>query len=127
MNFEELIKILELLNPNVEIRVGNPSKDPEAFTRIFSSVAGSELKLPEGFKYDNNGINNRHHTYNGTSIMIDVELLTTEVESILLPKGMKVVRNERPTPESGKKVSQVARSAIARLYDKVIKKRGKGI
>ena len=119
MKFEELIKTIRLLNPDVEIRVGDPSKDPEAFTRIFSSVAGSELKLPEGFTYDHNGINNRHHTTSEASIMIDVELLTKKVESILLPKGMRVVKNTVPNNQTIGRVSDVAKRAITSLDKKV--------
>ena len=118
MNFEELIKNLELLNPSVEIRVGDPSKDSEAFTRIFSSVVGSQLQLPEGFRYDNNGINNRHHTTGGASIMIDVELLTKKVEPILLPKGMRVVKNTVPDYKKIGRVSDVGKRAITSLYKK---------
>lgn len=119
MNFEELIKLIKLSNPNVEIRVGDPANDPEARTRIFSSVAGRELKLPEGFTYDHNGINNLHHTTGDPSIMIEVELLTKKVEPILLPKGMKVVKNTVPNNQTIGRVSDVAKRATISLYKKV--------
>ncbi len=89
MKFVELVEFvteLRKLNPTVEFRIGDPVKDPNTLLRIFATKSGSELKLPEGFKYDNNGINNLHYTTNGKrSIMLDVEPLSSAVEQMLLP------------------------------------------
>ena len=133
MSFEELVNLIRRLNPGVEIRVGDPTKDKDATSRIFSSEAGCNLRLPEGFEYNNNGINNRHHNIMGQkSIMIDVELLAKANEEMLLPKGEvnihEVVQNTCPTsPDEIRRVRNVAVGAINSLYHKVRDGKRKGM
>jgi|GEM_PF-5183819 len=86
MNFNQLINEIRKLNPNVEIRVGDPQFDSLASERIFSSVPMEQLKLPEGY-YSNekNGITNKHNTETGLYTTLSVESLDDMVVGQTLP------------------------------------------
>lgn len=86
MNFNQLINEIRKLNPNVEIRVGDPNFDSLASSRIFSSVPLEQLKLPEGY-YSNekNGITNKHNTISGLYTSLSVESLDDMVVGQTLP------------------------------------------
>lgn len=88
MNFNQLITELKRLNPNVEIKLGNPELDSAAYERIFCSVSADNLKLPEGFYFnDKNGITNKHNTESGTYISLHVEDIKLANPSFLLSEA----------------------------------------
>ena len=81
MDFNEIVSKIRELNPDVEIKLGDNDAD-SLYYRIFTSVPASELKLPEGFYYnDKNGITNKHHTASGSYITIDVEPLSKMIDT----------------------------------------------
>ena len=86
MNFNQLINEIRKLNPNIEIRVGDPQFDSLAGERIFSSVPMEQLRLPEGYySNDKNGITNKHNTESGLYTTLSVESLDNMVVGQTLP------------------------------------------
>ena len=87
----EIAEVIQQLNPNVEIRVGNWQYDSMATQRFYSSVPVDQLVLPEGFYYnDKNGITNKHNTQTGAYCALEVEDLAMADERTLMPKKPKV-------------------------------------
>ncbi len=73
---EELAEALRELNPDVDISLGEMGEDPRAENTIYSSKSVEELKLPEGFYYnEKNGLTNKHNTETGQYIAAKVEEL----------------------------------------------------
>lgn len=86
MNFNQLINEIRKLNPDVEIRIGNPQFDSLASNRIFSSVPMDKLKLPEGFyANDKNGITNKHNTETGLYSSLSVDSIQSMAVGLTLP------------------------------------------
>lgn len=86
-NLFEIVEAIKQLNPGVEIRVGNPSIDPSANERFYSSVPVEQLNLPYGFYYnEKNGITNKHKTESGLYCSLRVEDLSLADESTLAPE-----------------------------------------
>ncbi len=72
----DLAGVLRELNPDVEIKLGDVNTDPQAGERIYSSKPVGELKLPQGFDYnEKNGITNKHNTETGAYMSVKVETL----------------------------------------------------
>ena len=85
MNFYDLIREIKNLNMNAEIRVGSPLYDPLASERIYCSVPGDKLVLPEGFYYnEKNGITNKHNVPLYTSIKVQDISLANEMSRDIL-------------------------------------------
>lgn len=81
-DFNEIAEVIKQLNPDVEIKVDDNSIESVADARIYSSVPGKQLKLPDGFYYnDKNGITNKHNTKSGSYCSIAVEELSKTNES----------------------------------------------
>lgn len=86
----EIAKAIQELNPNAEIRVGNPEFDSLALDRFFSSVPAEQLVLPNGFYYNTkNGVTNKHNTESGVYCAFMVEDLSRADERMLLPRFEK--------------------------------------
>ena len=76
-NFDEIVKELIKLNPTANI-VPTPVTTAGLY-EITSDLPGDKLVLPKGFEYnDKNGITNKHHTKNGSYIVINVKQLVKE-------------------------------------------------
>lgn len=116
MDFDELINEIIKLNPDIEIRIGNPNLDSQAYDRIFSSIPMEQLKLPEGY-YSNtkNGITNKHNSSMYTSL---------KVESIeKMPPGLTlpVENNALSTYDTNvfKQFINWIRQRVSQLRDKI--------
>lgn len=98
-NLYEIVEVIQELNPNAEIRVGNMELDNDATRRFYSSVPVENLKLPEGFYFnDEKGITNKHNTKNGIYCSLEVKDLSLADESKLLPKKQAAtVRQNKPS------------------------------
>ena len=124
----EIAEVIQQLNPNVEIRVGNWEYDSMATKRFYSSVPVEQLVLPEGFYYnDKNGITNKHNTQTGTYCALEVEDLAMADERTLMPKVERIIsRNVPNTPEQQQTIKQIIVNAIQKLKDKLLNK-GEGL
>lgn len=124
-NLYEIAEVIQQLNPNAEIRVGDIGLDSMAMHRIFSSVPVEQLILPEGFYYnEKNGITNKHNTQTGSYCALKVEDLAMADERILLPKIEKIVsRNVPNTPEQQQTIKQIIVNAIQKLKNKSLNKK----
>lgn len=86
-DFKEIVEVIKQLNPDVEIKVDDNSIESNADARIYSSVPGKQLKLPDGFYYnDKNGITNKHNTKSGSYCSIVVEDLSKTNKSNSKPE-----------------------------------------
>ena len=124
----EIAEVIQQLNPNVEIRVGNWQYDSMATQRFYSSVPVDQLVLPEGFYYnDKNGITNKHNTQTGAYCALEVEDLAMADERTLIPRVEKIVsRNVPNTPEQQQTIKQIIVNAIQKLKNKILNK-GEGL
>ena len=98
-NFYQIAKVIQQLNPDVDIKIKNPQLDASGIPMIYTSVPMSELKLPNGF-YSNekNGITNKHIADSGRYRGIDVKDLSTadpEVPLVALKDLFKKKDRER--------------------------------
>ena len=91
-NLYEIAEVIQQLNPNAEIRVGNLEFDTMATQRFYSSIPVEQLILPEGFYFnDKNGITNKHNTQTGIYCDLEVEDLSRANERALMPKVEKIL------------------------------------
>ena len=92
----EIAIAIQKLNPGVEIRLANPSLDPQADSKIFCSVPMSELALPVPFyANEKNGITNKHNSASGMYAAIDVEDLSKANPAILVSTGYNLQEEKR--------------------------------
>lgn len=90
----ELITELKKLNPEANISPLGSEEEGMTINAIDCDIPAKDLKLPEGFYYnDKNGITNKHNTLNGSYVTLHVE----EIE-----KGKKP---EEPVKEEPKVVN----------------------
>lgn len=85
MNFNQLINELRKLNPTAEIRVGNPTVDYLAETRIFSSIPNDILKLPDNYYNLHEGITNKDNKDVTSYLSLKVEPLTNMILEEVYP------------------------------------------
>ena len=95
----EIAEVVQQLNPEAEIRVGDELLDTSAKRRFYSSIPVEDLVLPEGFYLsDDKWISNKHNTENGFYCELNVEDLSLADESILMPKEEKEpIKDEEET------------------------------
>ena len=95
-DIREIAIAIQRLNPGVEVRLANPSFDPQADSKIFCSVPMSELALPTPFYYnDKNGITNKHNSASGLYASIDVEDISKANPAILMSTGYNLQEEKR--------------------------------
>ena len=85
-NVFEIAQEIANINPDATIGFGDPDVDPCCNSRIFSSVKVEDLKLPEGFYYnEKNGVTNKHNTKSGAYCAFDVEdIKNAEMDNVLI-------------------------------------------
>ncbi len=87
-NIKKIAKVIQMLNPNADIRIGNPAMMSDANNKIFSSIPIENIKLPKGFEYnDKNGITNKYKTGSGVYTSLEVASLNGVNQSMLMPKS----------------------------------------
>lgn len=71
---KEIITQIRRLNPGIYIQL-------DGSNACISSLSGNDIKLPDGFEYnDKNGITNKHHTKSGSYVSIDVRPLDKSLQ-----------------------------------------------
>ena len=79
---------MQLLNPTVDIRLGNPEMLSYADNTIFSSVPMDKIKLPGGFYYnEKNGITNKNKTENGNYVSLNLNSIDSVPKEALISKS----------------------------------------
>ena len=87
-NIKEIANVMQLLNPTVDIRLGNPEVLSYADNTIFSSVPMDKIKLPEGFYYnEKNGITNKNKTENGNYVSLNLNSIDSVPKGALISKS----------------------------------------
>lgn len=80
-NIKQLADAIRKLNPGIEIKLGNPDIDSQAYSRIYSSVPVERLVLPNSFYHSsNNSITNKNNTKSGMYMSIEVQTLNMTSE-----------------------------------------------
>ncbi len=84
-NLYEVAERVQELNPKEEIKVIHPDMNMGENDRIYSSIPGNKLKLPNGFHYNSeDGITNKGETLNGLYVSIEVkDLKEIEPEKLI--------------------------------------------
>lgn len=109
-NAQELVNEIKKLNPSAKVL---ESLDGE---KTITVEDPSKLKLPKGFKYDENlGINNKENDLTPyTSVKVDILKKNKEVEATQVVEEKPVVEENKSRVPSGKcKVTRVRRAVLA--------------
>lgn len=87
-DIKALVSKLQELNPNADIRLGNPQYLNDFDSKFYSSIPMDKLNLPQGFSYnEKNGITNKHKSETGTYISAKVGSLDSVNQAMLMPKN----------------------------------------
>lgn len=90
-NISEIANVMQLLNPKVDIRLGNPEMLSYADNTIFSSLPIDKIKLPNGFYYnEKNGITNKNKTENGNYISLGLNSVDSVPPQALMSKSSSI-------------------------------------
>ena len=123
-NISEIAEVLQELNPDAEIRLGDARVDSQAARRLYSSLPLEDLVLPYGlYMHDENTLTNKHKTENGIYCLLRVEDLALADESKLMPRVHRIISRDVPTTNDQKQtVKQIVLGAIIRLLNRAIDK-----
>ena len=123
-NIYEIVEVIQQLNPNAEIRLGDMRFDNMATERFYSSVPGDQLILPEGFYYnEKNGVTNKHKTQSGMYCTLHVKDLSLADENTLIPKVDQIISRRYPkTSEERQSIKEIIINAIQKLKNKILNK-----
>ena len=123
-NISEIAEVLQELNPDAEIRLGDARVDSQAARRLYSSIPLEDLVLPYGlYMHDDNTLTNKHRTENGIYCLLRVEDLALADESKLMPRVHRIISRDVPTTNDQKQtVKQIVLGAIIRLLNRAIDK-----
>lgn len=116
MNFKEFIEELRFLNPSEEIRIGNPSLDDYAYSRIFCSTTPTKINLPKNFYFCGlRTITNKGNTLDGTYFEISFDLLKNADIKTLEPIKEVALKNKVQFPDEKYDFSF---DGVKKTYDK---------
>jgi len=118
---EELIQEITRLNPGVEIKYQKNHDEV-----IYCSKNGSDLKLPEGFEYnDKNGVTNKHHTSSGRYINIHVHSMeNVPSDAVVVSKSEKkeTKKEEKTTKKTKNETKGTLGEVVSCLFGQVDKR-----
>ena len=94
-NIKEFAFELQRLNPDVDIKLANPSLVQNFEELLFTSTPIGDLVLPQGFQYDEkNGINNKHNSLDGNYISIHLEDIKKTNPTLMISTEYKKSKSE---------------------------------
>ena len=94
-NIKEFAFELQRLNPDVDIKLANPSLVQNFEELLFTSTPIGDLVLPQGFQYDEkNGINNKHNSLDGNYISIHLEDIKKTNPTLMINTEYKKSKSE---------------------------------